>query len=119
MTYYTYYTVERLNPKKNKPRCDGENVVDSNDFYNEIKECFTEINKELEKILDNQKFIQEYKTVNGFLCSCFQIENILSGDDKEKLRQLEKKGFHIEIKEINKNTIILIFCKFIDGCVIL
>ena len=102
--YNTYYTVEKMVPKNNKPR-----VVDSDDFYDDIKKLFVEINEKIQNILDNQKFIHEFKTNNGFMYSCFQISNLLSGEDKEKIEKLESESFHIEIKEVKDNTNICIY----------
>ena len=102
--YNTYYTVEKMVPKNNKPR-----VVDPDDFYDDIKKLFVEINEKIQNILDNQKFIHEFKTNNGFMYSCFQISNLLSGEDKEKIEKLESESFHIEIKEVKDNTNICIY----------
>jgi len=112
---YTYFTVEKLNSKikKQKVKPDEASEESINNFFDEMKLEFKDIAKEVTDILNEQKFDILYPSENSIIYCKIIVENILSGDDSDRISNLNSDKFYIEINvqedktdiNIHKNSI--------------
>jgi hypothetical protein len=105
---YTYFTVEKLNNKIKKQKVKPENASEEliDDFYAEIKLEFIDIEKEITSILNEQKYEISYPIENSLMYCNVIVDNIISGDDKDRIENLSSNKFHIEIYNEKDLTII-------------
>ncbi len=96
---YTYFTVEKLNNKIKKQKMKPENATEESvaDFYAEMKIEFSDIEKEVTDILNEQKYEISYPLQNSIMYCKIIVENILSGDDTDRINGLSSDKFYIEI----------------------
>lgn len=104
---YTYFTVEKLNTKIKKQKMKKESSSEElDDFFEEMKNEFKEMVDEISKLLDNVKYNLDYPQVNGMMYCSIEIDNLLSGDDTDRIITLSNEKFHIEIESNNDKSII-------------
>lgn len=105
---YTYFTVEKLNNKIKKQKVKPENASEEliDDFYAEIKLEFIDIEKEITSILNEQKYEISYPIEDSLMYCNVIVDNIISGDDKDRIENLSSNKFHIEIYNEKDLTII-------------
>ena len=104
---YTYFTVEKLNTKIKKQKMKKESSSEElDDFFEEMKNEFKEMVEEISKLLDNVKYNLDYPQVNGMMYCSIEIDNLLSGDDTDRIITLSNEKFHIEIESNNDKSII-------------
>lgn len=95
---YTYFTVEKLsaNIATNKEPNNYEDSI--NDFYEEYKKQFLEINNEIKNILKGTKYILEWEIDNGIMFASFKVEEFLNKDKFEAIKNIKFDSFLIEIE---------------------
>lgn len=71
-----------------------------------MKNEFKEMVDEISKLLDNVKYNLDYPQVNGMMYCSIEIDNLLSGDDTDRIITLSNEKFHIEIESNNDKSII-------------
>ena len=104
---YTYFTVEKLNNRIKKQKMQQEETNEELDeFFEEMKKEYVGIVEDITKLLDNQKYNLEYPQENGMMYCSIVIDNILSGDDSDRIIELENERFHIEINVVDDKSII-------------
>ena len=104
---YTYFTVEKLNPNiKRQKIVNDEEISTEEDFYVEYKEQFTDINKEIEKILNGIKYSFEWEINNGSLFCHFKIDEFLDNKKFEAIKEIKFDSFLIDIEnKVSKASI--------------
>jgi len=109
----TYFTVEKLNNKINKQKERIENATEESieDFYNDFKMEFNDIVEKITKIFDDLKYQIDYQMENNIMYCQITIDNILSGDDIERIEMLKEVKFHVIVKFDDEKTIIEIHKK--------
>ena len=55
---------------------------------------------------NNQKYYLDYPQENDVMYCQINVDNLLSGDDSDKIMKLENEKFHIEISLVEEKTII-------------
>lgn len=109
---YTYFTVEKLTPNlKRQKIINNDEITPEEEFYNEFKEQFTSINKEIEKKLSNIKYVFEWITENGTMYSCFKINQFLEKKLFDSINDLKINGFELVIENGINNANIKIYQK--------
>ena len=109
---YTYFTVEKLTPNlKRQKIINNDEITPEEEFYNEFKEQFTSINKEIEKKLSNIKYVFEWITENGTMYSCFKINQFLEKKLFDSINDLKINGFELVIENGINNANIKVYQK--------
>ena len=109
---YTYFTVEKLTPNlKRQKIINNDEITPEEEFYNEFKEQFTSINKEIEKKLSNIKYVFEWITENGTIYSCFKINQFLEKKLFDSINDLKINGFELVIENGINNANIKVYQK--------
>lgn len=105
---YTYFTVEKLNNKikRQKSKLEASTNEEIDDFYEELKIEFKNIENEVSTILNEQKFDILYPIENSLMYCQFIVDNIISGDDKDRIDNLNSDNFYIKIDFKDDQTII-------------
>ena len=110
---HTYFTVEKLNNKIKKQKIKTEEASEEsiNNFYEDFKLEFKDIEKEITVLFNDQKYNVMYQFENSILYCQIVIDNIISGDDKERIENLNSDRFYIDIRLDNEKTYISIHKK--------
>lgn len=110
---HTYFTVEKLNNKIKKQKIKIEEASEEsiNNFYEDFKLEFKDIEKEITVLFNDQKYNVMYQFENSILYCQIVIDNIISGDDKERIENLNSDRFYIDIRLDNEKTYISIHKK--------
>ena len=104
---YTYFTVEKLNNRIKKQKMQQEETNEELDeFFEEMKKDYAGIVEEISKLLDNQKYNLDYPQENGMMYCSIAIDNLLSGDDTDRIMKLTNERFHIEINVVDDKSVI-------------
>ena len=71
------------------------------EFYEEMKQSFIGIVDEVKKIINDQDYEIDYPLLNGMMYCNFKVNNLLSGDDEDRIKELMNDNYHIEIELFN------------------
>ena len=105
----TYYTVEDLNQSKKVDEI--ENKEEYNFFVDGMKEIYKDIEENIRDILTNQKYEISYPSCNYSIYCKIVVDNIICGDDRDRINSLAKDLFIINIEVVNDTSIISIYKK--------
>jgi len=108
---YTYYTVENIcqSIKTEKARFTKESSNEAvNELYEDLRKEFAVIADKISQIIEGQKYEVNYPQENLNTYCEFVVDNILSGDDIDRIKKLCENKFHVEISNDNEKTIISI-----------
>ncbi|MDD4282664.1 MAG: type IV secretory system conjugative DNA transfer family protein [Bacilli bacterium] len=105
---YTYFTVEKLNPKikKQKIKCEDASDEAINQFREDYKIQFEETRNLVIDILNEQKYEIIYPVKNSVTYCEIIVDNLISGDDRERINTLSSNNFYIEITTQKQKTVI-------------
>ena len=104
---YTYYTVEQISKRLKKQKIQSSSEVNSelvNEFYEEMKHDFSSIVDEVKTIINDQDYEIDYPLQSGMMYCKFKVNNLLSGDDEDRIKNLIDDNYHIEIEILNNSS---------------
>lgn len=103
---YTYFTVEKLNSriKKQKLKPDEASNESINEFYEMFKEVFKDVVEQIVNIFCEQQIDINYLKQNDSVFCQLVFNNILSGDDEERIQKLNNDKFYIEYEVFSEKT---------------
>ena len=92
---HTYFTVEKLTTNEENKVSNNDEI---NDFYEEYRKQFLEINNEIKNVLNGIKYILEWEIDNGIMYANFKVEEFLSKDKFDAIKNIKFDSFFIEIE---------------------
>ena len=104
----TFYTVESISKREKEAveEQDKSRMGNLNKkMYEQMKNSFSDVVKSIIDIVGDSNYKIEYPIINNQMHVVIEVENIISGDDADRIKDI--KGFHIEIvnKEFTKISI--------------
>ena len=102
----TYFTVESIIKKEDKNIIKKVGNFRVN-VYEQMRDSFSDVIKSVTDIIGNSNYKIEYPVINNQMYVEIDVENILSGDDIEKIKSID--GFYFEFINNSNTSIVNIF----------